>query len=508
MTLVPPARRPSPVRVVFRCVGAVLLLLLSGLALWVFAFEAKNLPLYVFGVLAGAAALIILINALAAGRSGTARRVIIGIGAVAVGAGLLLTVAVPAGLRQTETRGEGMRWWNQLSGSSSSTSYWPAARVGDALLVQESGILLFVALADGTVRARFTTSGSAEIIPAGDRVAVEANGRYQLYDAAGTALWPSALPAERLLARRDGVTVLWQCEGDACTLTGYDDAGRRVWRRPGPSGDGGLHHPSLGPTVSHGLPTPPDRLALRERSGYGWRVLDAATGEELGVEIGHDAHLIDGATIVLRSALRSGTCQLTVDAEALGGRKVRTVECRDAHSSFVVGRMLVIPVGEGAADLHRLDRDSEPVRVAAPGDLLRERPPYQADDVGTASLVDDRIEARVWPSSGPAAARADWVSDRLRMVPERPDPRFVGAGVVVGSGTVVVTGTAELRGLFDDPEDSMIAVFELTSGTRTAWVRIPQDLGAPILTTNVLPVSPGCAAVTLDDGQVLLLGRC
>ncbi|MFC7624981.1 hypothetical protein [Microlunatus sp. GCM10028923] len=506
MSPVPPPQRPSTLLIALRCLGAVLLLLLSAAALWAFTFGSKQLPLYAFGVVAGVAALIMLTTTLAAGRRGTVRRVIFGIGAAAVVAGLVGTVAVPAVQRRVETQGDGVRWRSPLGGSS----YQPVAKVGDALLILGSGTLLFVALADGTVRRRVSTGSNPEIIPAGDQVVVETNNRYQLYDAAGTARWPDALPAEGLLARRDGVTVLRQCDGEPCTLTGYDDAGRKVWQRPGPRSDGGLHHPDLGPFAPHGLAVPPDRLALRERSGYGWRVLDAATGKELGFEVGHAAHLTAGATIVLRAGSRPGTCQLTIDAEALGGRTVRTVDCRDTDSSFVVGRMLVVPVGAGAAQLHRLDRDAEPVPVAVLGDLLRERPPYLADEVGIAALTGDRIEARVWPAAGPAPDRPTWTSDRLRLVSDPDlDPELaIHFGPVVGAGTIVIAGTAEVRGLFDDEEDSMITVFDLASGTRTARVRIPQELNSVIFASAVLPVSPGCAAAILREGEVLLLGRC
>lgn len=281
---------------------------------------------------------------LAAGRHGAGRLVIIGAGTVAIVAGLAVTVVVPATVRQAETQGSGIRWRATLSSGTLNgpipySAHRPVAKVGDALLIQDTSSIAFVALVDGTVRRTFSVPGHAGIIPAGDLVAIEVDHRVQLYDAAGTARWPAALPAMELLARRAGVTVLRQCEDESCILAGYDDSGRRVWQRPGPPGGGGC----------------------------------------------------------------------------------------------------------------------------------------------------------TFAPSGPAPEGPSRTSDRLGMVPEsRPETDLtVGPGPVIGSGTVVVTGTAEFRGPFDDQDDSMITVFDLSTGARTAQVRIPKRLGSRVLTSDVLRASPG-----------------
>ncbi len=502
MTHAPTAdtRRHGP-WAVLGLVGAILLLLI-GIGLSILTWQPRTGFIYPAAIFIAALGLAAVISALTRLARRSARTMIIRTGAVAVVAGLIMTLAAPAVVRQVDLRGHGLRWQSSLAGPLSSSDFDPKASVGDALLLQDSSGIVVVGLPDGAVRGKARAGQSAEITPADDHFVVEDDHRYQLYDTAGAPTWPASIEADEVLARQAGVTVLWQCGDDRCTITGYADSGRPVWQLPGPRG-GGLYFPTERYGDPRGVTTLPDRFALRQRSGYGWRVIDAATGKPLGTETGHAAHLATGATVALRFGGRAGTCQLIIDAKARGGRTVHDILCRDPAATFIRGRMLVVPVGDTAAHLYPLDQDAGPIEVESAERLLSQDYPPLADDTGMAGLANGRVEGWAWPRAGVSTGPARWARDHPRI---ETDPDL--DHLTVRAGTVVVAGAADGGSPYDEREDSWVAVYDLATGAETARVRVPAEENYPIRYSEVLPIGPGCAAAVADGTELLLLGTC
>lgn len=460
---------------------------------------------YIFGLcLAGLVLALMVWSIVLKWRNPVRLLVLAGVIAALVAGFLSVGIGAPKRDLAAEFAGTGVQWRRDASDGDARLGS-VRMRFGDSVVVVADHGTFLIDLRDGHTIAELPHDDQAEFSIAGDRLLVNVNGTFDLYDASGKSVWPKPIIAEMAVGHAQSVTVLETCSKDGCAVTGYDDRGRKVWTRDG--FDGGdrtarfhevLDLPSRPSRESSEVLGPAFVVATKELDRFGpyaWAALDAETGETLNTGRGHTAAVVDKKMVTLGYDGESCDVSISLLHEPRGEPIEDEVSCSSRNPVAHDGRLFV----------QNTESETSVVTTGGPPGTITAQPgvqlsygdadyaPADASGAGIAYIDRDVVKGMLWDADEawqfiPDAPAGPVVNERSAVVTSptgRSNPLDPSAGYRPGQST---TGAMDYR----------VVVLDLTTGAERARMRFPDS-------PAVFPLGDG-SAVVIAQGQMVLLG--
>lgn len=428
-------------------------------------------------------------------------------------AAVVVAIAVPLQLRQLEYGGTGVIWTADFPEALTEPSLRPHAVAGDTAVLVGEGRVVFLALADGRLLGEARTDEDKRPVVAGDRVLVERDGTFQLFEA-GRAVWPDPIQADEVLAASEDVVVLMDCDerpgadtDDRCALTGHDLRGSTAWQRRIPGfGRGSQFLPDRTAPL-------PERVAFlsRNTAPLHWTVLDAADGRPQGNLRGDEIHLV-GSTAFTIVADETGLCVIEAD----GTERYDNLSCQDPHEASLRDRLIFFDHAGPNTTVLRLEKSTAGNASDEEHDLVDgpttsgDRPEADVGSDGWATLINQTLTFRHWSTSPSYRSEHEStpLSINLREDSGTLHEDTVQPLVTVDAGTAVVVATAERRH-GDAWPDKQVIVFDFATGSETGRIRLPGNASTfPLVygRESILGTANGQALICWPGSAPMLIG--